>query len=74
MATLKNVQNETIAEQGKTVSALFLRKKNRELKLPENIASGDYTVTLVYETKRGDIPSSDFAFQSQSISKTIPVK
>jgi methionine-rich copper-binding protein CopC len=73
MATLKNAQNETIAEQGQTVALYFSGKRTVELKLPENIASGDYTVTLVYETKRGDIPSSDLV-QSQSISKTIPVK
>jgi hypothetical protein len=73
MATLKNAQNETIAEQGQTVALYFSGKRAVELKLPENIAPGDYTVTLVYETKRGDIPSSDLV-QSPPISKTIPIK
>jgi hypothetical protein len=72
-ATLKNVQNETLAEQGQTVALYFSGKRAIELKLPENISPGDYTVTLVYETKRGDIPSSDLV-QTPAISKTIPVK
>lgn len=72
-ATLKNTQNETIAEQGQTVALYFSGKRAVELKLPENISPGNYTVTLVYETKRGDIPSSDLV-QSQPISKSIPVK
>ncbi len=73
MATLKNAQNETIAEQGQTVALYFSGKRAVELKIPENIAPGDYTVTLVYETRRGDIPSSDLV-QSPPISKTIPIK
>jgi hypothetical protein len=73
MATLKNAQNETIAEQGQTVALYFSGKRAVELKLPENIAPGDYTVTLVYETRRGDIPSSDLV-QSPPISKTILIK
>ena len=72
-ATLLNTQNETIAEQGQTVALYFSGKRAVELKLPENISPGNYTVTLVYETKRGDIPSSDLV-QSQPISKSIPVK
>jgi len=72
-ATLKNTQNETIAEQSQTVALYFSGKRAVELKLSENISPGDYTVTLVYETKRGDIPSSDLV-QSQPISKSIPVK
>jgi hypothetical protein len=72
-ATLKNVQNETLAEQGQTVALYFSGKRAMELKLPENISPGDYTLTLVYETKRGDIPSSDLV-QTPAISKTVPVK
>jgi len=72
-ATLKNAQNETLAEQGQTIALYFSGKRAVELKLPENISPGDYTLTLVYETKRGDIPSSDLV-QSPAISKTIPVK
>lgn len=73
MATLKNTQNETVAEQGQTVALYFAGKRAVELKLPENISPGDYSITLVYETKRGDIPSTDLV-QSQPITKTIPVK
>lgn len=72
-ATLKNAQNQTLAEQGQTVALYFYGKSAIELKLPEDIAPGDYSVTLVYETKRGDIPSSDLV-QSPAISKTIAVK
>jgi len=72
-ATLKNAQNETIAEQGQTIALYFSGKRAIEFELPENITPGDYTVTLVYETKRGDIPSSDLV-QSQPISKTITIK
>jgi hypothetical protein len=72
-ATLKNAQNQTLAEQGQTVALYFYGKRAIELKLPEDIAPGDYSVTLVYETKRGDIPSSDLV-QSPAISKTIAVK
>ncbi|GAA0878303.1 hypothetical protein GCM10009119_12710 [Algoriphagus jejuensis] len=71
--TLKNAQNETVAEQGQTVALYFSGKRAVEIKLPENVPAGDYTVTLVYETKRGDIPSSDLV-QSPTITKTIPVK
>jgi len=72
-ATLKNAQNQTLAEQGQTVALYFYGKRAIELKLPEDVAPGDYSVTLVYETKRGDIPSSDLV-QSPAISKTIAVK
>jgi hypothetical protein len=72
-ATLKNAQNQTLAEQGQTVALYFYGKSAIELKLPEDIAPGDYSITLVYETKRGDIPSSDLV-QSPAISKTIAVK
>jgi hypothetical protein len=72
-ATLKNSQNQTLAEQGQTVALYFSGKRAVELKLPENISPGDYSLTLVYETRRGDIPSSDLV-QSQPITKTIPVK
>jgi len=72
-ATLKNAQNETIAEQGQTIALYFSGKRAIEFELPENITPGNYTVTLVYETKRGDIPSSDLV-QSQPISKTITIK
>jgi hypothetical protein len=72
-ATLKNAQNQTLAEQGQTVALYFYGKRAIELKLPEDIAPGDYSITLVYETKRGDIPSSDLV-QSPAISKTIAVK
>jgi hypothetical protein len=72
-ATLKNAQNETIAEQGQTIALYFSGKRAMEFELPENITPGDYTVTLVYETKRGDIPSS-YLVQSQPISKTITIK
>jgi len=72
-ATLKNAQNQTLAEQGQTVALYFYGKRAIELKLPEGVAPGDYSVTLVYETKRGDIPSSDLV-QSPAISKTIAVK
>lgn len=72
-ATLKNTQGETIAEQSQTVALYFSGKRAIELNLPENTIPGDYSLTLVYETKRGDIPSSDLV-QSPSITKTIPVK
>ncbi len=72
-ATLKNAQNQTLAEQGQTVALYFSGKRAVELKLPENISPGDYSLTLVYETRRGDIPSSDLV-QSQPITKSIPVK
>lgn len=73
MATLRNAENETIAEQGQTVALYFSGKRAVELKLPENIRPGDYVVTLVYETKRGDIPSSDLV-QAEPVTKSIPVK
>lgn len=72
-ATLKNARNETVAEQGQTVALYFSGKRAVEIKLPENVPAGDYSVTLVYETKRGDIPSTDLV-QSPTITKTIPVK
>jgi len=70
---LKNSQNETIVEQSQTVALYFSGKRVVELKLPENTSPGDYTVTLKYETTRGDIPSTDLV-QSQPITKTSPVK
>lgn len=72
-ATLKNTKNETLSEQGQTVALYFSGKRAVELKLPDTISPGEYSVTLVYETRRGDIPSSDLV-QSPSITKTIPVK
>ncbi|PZX52755.1 hypothetical protein LV84_03365 [Algoriphagus ratkowskyi] len=73
MATLKNAKNETVAEQSQTVALYFSGKRAVELKLPENIASGDYSVILVYETRRSDIPSTDLV-QSPPITKIIAVR
>ncbi|MBC6367535.1 hypothetical protein [Algoriphagus sp. AK58] len=73
-ATLRNSQNQVIAENQQTVALYFSGKRAVELKLPENLAAGTYNVLLTYETKRSDIPSSDLVqapLVTQSVSLVI---
>ncbi|MEP0710547.1 hypothetical protein [Algoriphagus sp.] len=72
-ATLKNTKGETIAEQGQTVALYFSGKRAIEMKLPENVPSGEYSLSLVYETKRSDIPSGDLV-QAQPVTSTTSVQ
>lgn len=69
-ATLKNAQSETLAEQQQTVALYFSGKRAVELKLPENLPAGTYEITLTYETKRSDIPSSDLV-QAPAVTQKV---
>lgn len=73
IATLKNSQNSTLAEQQQTVALYFSGKRAVEIKTPENLQAGDYTLELVYETKRSDIPGTDLVMAAP-ISQKIQLK
>jgi hypothetical protein len=72
-AVLKNKTGQVLAEQQQTVALYFSGKRSVELKLPENLPSGEYDVVLTYETRRSDIPSTDLV-QSPTVSTTVALK
>lgn len=72
-ASLKNKTGQVLAEQQQTVALYFSGKRSVELKLPENLPSGEYDVELTYETRRSDIPSTDLV-QSPAVRTTVTLK
>lgn len=73
-ATLRNSNKEILTETQQTVALYFSGKRAVEMKLPENLPAGTYEVTLTYETRRSDIPSSDLVQASpvtQKVNLTI---
>ncbi|MBA4300515.1 hypothetical protein SAMN03080617_00926 [Algoriphagus alkaliphilus] len=72
-ASLKNKTGQVLAEQQQTVALYFSGKRSVELKLPENLPSGEYDVVLTYETRRSDIPSTDLV-QSPAVRTTVNLK
>ncbi|MFN3997627.1 hypothetical protein [Algoriphagus sp.] len=69
-ATMRNGAKEVIAEQQQTVAMYFSGKRAVEMKLPENLPAGTYEITLRYETRRSDIPSSDLV-QAPAVTQTV---
>lgn len=69
-ATMRNGAKEVLAEQQQTVAMYFSGKRAVEMKLPENLPAGTYEITLSYETRRSDIPSSDLV-QAPAVTQTV---
>lgn len=69
-ATMRNGAKEMLAEHQQTVAMYFSGKRAVEMKLPENLPAGTYEITLSYETRRSDIPSSDLV-QAPAVTQTV---
>jgi hypothetical protein len=71
-ASIKDKTGKVLGKQQQTVALYFSGKRAVEMKLPENLPSGEYAVVLTYETRRSDIPSTDLV-QSPAVNTTVIV-
>ena len=70
MAVLKDKQGKVLAEQQQTVALYYEGRRAVEINLPEELRRDLYEVTLTYETRRSDIPSTDLV-KAPPITKTV---
>lgn len=73
IASLKDKNNKTVAEEQQSIALYFGGKKGLDLTIPEGLPSGEYQVEMRFETKRSDIPSTDLV-QGSPVAKRVFVK
>ena len=71
-ATLRDPQNQVVAEQRQTVALYFDARHRVVLELPDGLIRGEYDLELDYSTERGDVSASDLV-QGTPVRKIIRI-